>query len=378
MQKQSIRAFAGLTAVAAFTACNANPDHSKDVGRVEVALTATGTDGAHYRLPAGSFVELFAASFDVIETVEGSGDSIAISVPPGSYQAWLYQPDGSISPDWMLEHVDAGGTLLDVVHATLLTALPVTITVTADHTTNLVFSFRIPTGGTVTFDRGTVQVSIEVAQETASSYSFDTVSALTVASRFVGGPSAALLAERLPPVGTTGIQVELGGTVAGDWLEVGGFIEGDLSNMSACAPPGFTIRIATGSAGLQDLMTEVGTGIDPLSLFGAGSLCIQDDGVNNFIRIRASRAGAPTTATFSDLGADQLWFRTILLVQLPHRAYNYANHTLDLGLLMSDTAGGLEILQANVTARQFVDGAIGSTWYSSNMSGTTAFSFDGH
>lgn len=382
MQMRSTGVFAGALVLAGFVACNSSPDHSKDPGRVDVQLVATGTDNARYRLPAGSSVDLFSETpqFDMVTILDGNGDFVDILMPPGTYQATLIKPDGTTGPDWTLEHVDSNGTLLNTVDATLLTALPVTVTVTANDTTHLVFSFRIPTGGTVTFDRGTVEVSLEVTTETAASYSFDSVMGpLTVASRGVAGPNAEQLGAVTPPVETTGLTVEFGGPLTGGWIEFGGAFDGVSYFTTACAPPNLTIRQAAGHTGFVDFMSEVGHGSDSFSLFGPASLCIEDDGVNNNIRVRVSRRGAATSNSFSGLGSDDLWFRAIFRAQLPHRAYDYVNHTLDLAQLMADTSNALPLIQGSLTLRPVVDGSINTTsWYGSQLTGTMNFSFEGH
>jgi len=114
---------------------------------------------------------------------------------------------------------------------------------------------------------------------------------------------------------------------------------------------------------------------------GGMVLCIIDDGTANYVRLRLSRTGTPTTATFTDLitPGQELWFRVQAAGALPSRLYDAQAHTLALGSLMGDFSSlPLNNILSTGRITESTNGAIGNPWYISRYTGTMSFSFVGH
>jgi hypothetical protein len=348
-----------------------------EYGQASIALVGTGADGTAYRLPAGSQIELNSGQFDLVQSLDGNGAEIDVAVPPGQYQATLFDANFATPVSWTLDVVDVAGNLIGNVVATLDTAMPVALAVVSGRSTPIALSFRIPTGASVNFDRGSVSVTLSVSTGQATSYAFDASVSLNVSSVLVPGGSP--LTGVVAGPGTQGLALEVGGPITGDWVETGGEIGDTSASFLVCAPPNITTKIASGNPAFDDFIAEVGTGSDPLSLFGTASLCVQDDGNRNIVRVRLSRIGAPTTPTFQVLGAGPFQFRVIMQAVLPSRAYDYAGHTLNLAQLMADSGAGLQLLSATTTIFDVANNGLTTEEFGSTYaapSGET-FSFTG-
>jgi hypothetical protein len=374
VSKRAVVVVAALLLACESSSPNPNPP-PQTYGQVGVALVAT-SDGATYRLPAGTQVDLNSGQFDLVEHLDGNTPEIDVAVPPGTYTATLFDGNFDTPATWPLDQIDNAGNVIGTVTATLLTATPVSLAVVADRTSSLVFSFSIPTGGTINFARGTVAVTVSFMQQQAQSFAFDASASLTVVASAVSNGS---LAGLVPPPGTAGLSVEVGGPITGPWVEVGGEAGDDANLFSVCAPPHITMQNASGNTAFDDFIGELGTGNDPISLFGPASLCVADDGVQNIIRVRLSRVGAPETPTYGVLGLGTFQFRLILQAVLPHRAYDYAGHTLDLSQLITDSSAGLPLAGTSVTISDVVNNNITNQEYHATFSapGGATFSFTG-
>jgi len=363
-------------AVALF-ACNSGPT-ATDYGSVKLSLVGTAPDGTRYRLPAGSvlFFGSTASTFSLSYVLDGDMNAALISLPVGTYDVDLSGPNGETT-DWTLDRIDAAGNVIGTVHTTLTTPNPTSVTVASGQTTPLAYDFGIPTGGTITFASGNVNVTLNVSDITATSFTFDTDFAFSVSNASFFNPA---LATRLPGVGSA-LQLQVSGTLTGPWQEIGGSGgEGITAQYFVCAPMQPQDKTGIGSAGWSDLVAESG-GADPISALGGLVLCIIDDGTNNYARVRLSRTGTPTTPTFSDLVSpgQQLWFRVQAAGALPSRVYNYETHTLALGQLMGDFPN-LPLNNTLSTGRvtEAPNSTIGNTWYTSRFNGAMSFSFVGH
>jgi hypothetical protein len=85
--RQVIRALCFPLALAACTA----DDGAPSTGRVALAVVATGSDGATYRLTAGTELLMTQTGVPVAFTVRLDGDAavVTVPVPPGLYQTDL-------------------------------------------------------------------------------------------------------------------------------------------------------------------------------------------------------------------------------------------------------------------------------------------------
>jgi hypothetical protein len=376
--KQVVVVVAALFFFVSFSGCgNSNPTTPQQYGQIGIALVATGSDGTTYRLPAGAQVDLSSAQFDLLQQLGGNSPQIDVAVPPGEYAATLFDQNFETPALWNLDRLDAAGNVTGTVAATLVTTMPVAVIVTSSQTSSLVLAFSVPTGGSINFDRGTVAITLTVNQQQAQSFAFDASASLTVRSTVL--PNGSPLAGVVPPVGTSGLSVEIGGPVTGSWTEFSGTAGEGTDSFTVCAPTAITTKIASGNTAFADFVGEIGTGVDPISLFGTSSLCVTDDGVQNFIRVRLSRVGAPTTPTYSVLGSGPFQFRLILQAVLPNRAYNYAGHTLDLGTLMADSATGLVLAPTTASIFNVTNNSITGSQYGATFLAPAgaAFSFTG-
>jgi hypothetical protein len=355
-------------------ACNSNQTPvAHGYGAASVALATTGSDGNRYRLPAESVVEFDAANFSFQQTLNGEDTSLSVSLPIGTYNANLFSPaaDGS----WTLDEVDSTGNVIGSVAATLSTQLPLSVTITSGGSTPVAFAFNIASGGSVSFDNGTAAVSITVTNNPATNYSFALDTQLTVAS---GDEDPSLTG--LPGVGDT-LSFSTAATLSGPWQETGGSSLDGVEIHYACAPlknitkSGTAVSPAT-NTGFSDLVAEVGKD-DINSSLGGAVLCIVDDGTNNYVRVRLSTTGAPTTPTFAGLGTAPLFFRVQASAQLPQRIYDAAAHTLDLSTL-TNSAGlsGAPIYRGLSNAFVQSDD-FGTLYYHASFTGTLNFSLSG-
>jgi hypothetical protein len=357
------------------SACNSNlTPPGQHYGAVSVALTTTGTDGNRYRLPAESVVEFDAPNFSFQQTLNGDDTSVSVSLPVGTYNANLFSPtaDGS----WTLDQIDSVGNVIRSMPATLSTTLPATVTITSGQTTNVVFAFNVASGGIVSFDNGNAVVGITVTSTTATNYSFTLDAQLAVVS---GNEDPSL--SGLPLAGAT-VAFSIAATLSGPWQEIGGNNFDGVKTHYVCAPLSNITKTGTAvspadATGFSDLVTEVG-GNDIDSVLGGAVLCVIDDGTNNYVRVRLSTTGAPTTPTFAALGAQtQLFFRIQASAQLPQRIYDSAAHTLDLSTL-TNTAGLSGAAVYRPFSSSFVETADFATlYYNAGFNGTLNFTLSG-
>ena len=380
LSKQVVVVVAALFFFVSFSGCgDSNPTNPtpQRYGQIGIALVATGADGTTYRLPAGAQVELNSGQFDLLQQLGGNSPEIDVAVPPGQYTATLFDQNFETPAIWNLDRLDAAGNVTGTVAATLLTAMPVSLIVTDSQTSSLVLAFSVPTGGSINFARGNVAITLTVSQQQAQSFAFDVSASLTVRSTVL--PAGSPLVGVVPPVGTPGLSVEVGGPVTGSWGEFGGQAGEGTDAFLVCVPIAITTKIASGNTAFDDLVAEVGTGVDPISLFGTSSLCVTDDGVQNVVRVRLSRVGAPTTATYAVLGSGPFQFRLILQAVLPNRAYDYAGHTLDLGTLMADTGTGLMLAPTTASIFDVTNNSVTGSEYGATFLAPAgaAFSFTG-
>jgi len=377
--KKTATGIAGLALALVLGACAASDETRGEIGSVGVALVTTGSDGAFYRLTPGTRLSLtrgaqgpVQANYDV--SLDSDATSVTFPVPPGDYQAWIYHPAGGYTTEWPLERINPDETW-ETVTADLVTPQPVPLTVVQGATTTLVLELRIPTGGTISFNRGSVAVAIDVGEQQATSFATSLQGTGDVIGTPVfAGAQAETLRTLLPDTGATGLQISVGGQLTGPWEEAGGSAEPDSLAYSICAPLSITSASASGSTGLAALVQETGHGDAPSFLFGPASICIVDggDAVPNQVRIRMSRQGAAETPTFADLfGTDPLLFWIIIRGDLPQRVYDSQNGWLDLDALR-------RAHDLNMTMRPLLgDDVTSEIYYVSTVSGQMTYSFVG-
>jgi hypothetical protein len=341
-------------------------------GDVAAAITATGGDGATYRLTPGTRLTVSGTglpSYDV--GLDGDGAVVSIPVAPGNYQASIYHPNG-YTTEWPLERTLGGTTT--IVTGELITPQPAPLTVVSQETTSFVLQFGVATAGTVTFDRGTVGVSVGVTEQPAKGFTAGADgTGNVVGTPQTDGPNAAALAALLPGAGATGLHVTVSGHLTGPWAEAGGTRDPDGLNQLVCAPFQLDASSASGNDGLVALVAEANHGVAPDFLYGNANLCVVDDGTTSHVRIRFSREGAAETPAFTTiLGTAPALFHVQVIGDLPTRVYNSDTGVLDANALLG--AGSLP-MKLRLQVRDGND--IGSFWYAATATGTETFTFAG-
>jgi hypothetical protein len=371
------KSMTALALGAALAACGLGDDPGSSVGHVGMAVVTTGADGALYRLTPGTRLALALAS-DPSQVsdfaLDGDGAVVTVRLAPGDYQASIYHPDGNFTSQWPLERTN-GNEPMGTVTATLVTPQPVAVTVMTGQTTSLVFQFNVASGGTLTFDRGTVETRIGVATVPASSLSVgaDGTGAVAGTPTF-GGPAEPALRAVMPGAGATGLSVAVTAHTTGAWQDssAGSFESGFF----ICAPAQIDSATAGGNDGFAALIAESGHGSAPSFFGGPANICVIDFGPNspNQIRIRLSREGVAETATLTAaLGAAPALFHNQILGVLPVRVYDNQAGTLDLDALL--VAGGT--LPMTVKAQIRDESDFSSFWYRAVITGQLTFSIVG-
>jgi hypothetical protein len=311
-------------------------DQADSTGSVAVALPATDASGATYRLTPGARLVMASGTFFDELPLDGDG-VVRLDVPAGDYTAELVHDDGH-TVQWPLERTDLDGTTETVI-ATLVTPMPALLTVIADAQTNLALQFQVPGFGPVTFDQGTVEVSIEVAETTAGGVVVEGSGAFTTTTLTTHPSAPPVLLSRLPALGDAS-DVTIGATLTGDWFQA--------SSTAACAPAIFHVA-GSSQPGLADLIAESNDAASTNLCVFAGSPTVQ---------ILGLRVGAATTATFSDLGEPEWLFISSLTAELPAPVFD--GETLDLG-----PAVGTFTVPATVFTRATVrrPGQPSENWY---------------
>jgi hypothetical protein len=360
-------------AVATIIGCSTNQGGTtagkKPHGQVSVALTSTATDGTQYRLKNAYVAFLGQNGTYFSQYLDTTADHILVNLPVGTYNAYLYST--VTGGGWALDLIHADGTDAGPVDGvSLLTVLPVQITVAPNSTVPLVFTFRVPTGGTITFVYGTVDITVDVQKGVADWYSFDGDAISTVSYAQIGGPSASTIATVLPDVGV-GFEATFSGSLVGSWFFSNGYSSGNTTYVRVCTAIDVSLQAPAGGAGVQDLLAEVMTGFNPSS--GYLPLCISDDGTRNMLDLYLYRYGAPTTATFTALTSDDLFFSLELVGVLPARVFDYGTGVLDLGALMGDYE-----LPASAAYVDLYDMTTSTSWYFGEANATYRFHLVGH
>ncbi|HEY5947103.1 MAG TPA: hypothetical protein VIV40_16485, partial [Kofleriaceae bacterium] len=260
-----------------------------------------------------------------------------------------------------------------IVTATLVTPQPSAMNVLDGQTTSLTLQFAIATGGTVTFGKGTVSVTVDVGDQPATSFTTSAQGSGDVTGTpTITGPYAAQLTGVMPAAGTTGLTIAVSAQLTGNWQQAGGAIEVDGSNLSVCAPITVTATMGGGNPGFAALLAEAGHGNGGGFLFGPASICITDFGTSQEVRIRMSRTGAAETSTLATVfGTESVLFWNVLRGTLPTPVYDPANGKLDLSAL----AGTRDLPMRLVTR---IGSDISNLWYVETIVGQMTFSFVGH
>jgi hypothetical protein len=343
-------------------------------GSIGIALVTTGADGATYRLTPGTRLSLTQAGDGAVWDfpLDGDGAVVTLRVPPGDYNAEIYN-DSGFTTQWPLDR-SGGGEPSTTVTATLVSAQPASVTVVSGETASLVFQFSVGTAGMLTFDRGSVDVSIGVSEQPATHFSTSATGTGDVTGGPVfGAPYDQTLPAIMPAAGATGLQISVSGQLSGAWAGDGG--GSPEAGFYICAPMQISSVSASGNDGFAALIAETGHGSAPAFGQNPASLCVIDygDGIPNQVRIRLSREGVAETPTLANvLGTAPALFHHQVLGDLPVRVYDAAQGTFDGNALL-----GTRTLPMTLKTQIRNDSDFSVFWYNERITGQMTFSFVG-
>ncbi|HET7538749.1 MAG TPA: hypothetical protein VFK05_02720 [Polyangiaceae bacterium] len=149
-----------IVALSTLLGCGNSPDRSEGdsarIGTLSAALVATGSDGASYRFPAGTLLDVFSDSFTAVLPLNTDEDVASARLPVGVFQV---APLGATQ----LERTSNGTTTL--VDATLLNVQPIALEIFENQVTSLELRFQVTDVSSVTFSVGSLRVALGVEVE---------------------------------------------------------------------------------------------------------------------------------------------------------------------------------------------------------------------
>lgn len=184
-------------------------------------------------------------------------------------------------------------------------------------TTSLVIRFHIPVVGPISFNTGTVDVSLDVVETATTSIDIAIAApSLTVGSVSMGDLAPAELRDRLPPVNNAGDSETVAIHTDGPWHAV------DIGTV--CAPAMITVG-PMGSAGFVNLAAEA-----PPE--GNEQMCIHQGGVGQnrtVIDVGLLREGTALTPLLSDLGDRQFVIQHVVSFWIEEDLFHGTRVALD-------------------------------------------------
>ena len=313
MKTRIVQIATAVAAAAALAGCAETASDDEDrYGSLATAVTATGSDGATYRMPAGTFVQVYSSTFSDFWSMDGDFQILTVEVPVGDYDVNLSHSAG-YTVEWPLERTNPDATT-ETVTATLVTVQPVEVTVNEGATSSLVFQFQVVDGGTVTFAHGVIDISIDVDVD-ESTVGRTTYSATYTKDGENFGPTAPPeLGDMVHGVGDA-VFHQISVNVVGDWVQ--------NSSNSACSTA--TLIGGTVSLSYIELTREAWLG-------GAtAQLCVYGGIYAPYVFLQTSRTGPAITPTFQALPADEISVFQSMYTVLPDTIFD--GTTLDLGAM---------------------------------------------
>ena len=143
----------------------AAPDDTS-VGSFVVPLL-TETNGIRYRLPDGAYLEITNDAY-FYETVDLSGDETleTVQLPAGEFDITLLHDDVTDTV-WPLTRIDIDDSE-STVDAELISSNPAEVVIVGDETSSLVLHFELSSLENVTFQNGSLDVTLDVDPPFAS------------------------------------------------------------------------------------------------------------------------------------------------------------------------------------------------------------------
>lgn len=326
-------------------------------GRMSVALVTPGPGGTTYELTQGAVLEVRSEAFFESVPLSGNTAAVIISLPVGTYEATLRHPHGFVTA-WPLIRHNADGSTTTVM-GTLLTPMPVGVTILADDQTSLVLSFRVAASGVITFEGGQLDVSADVAVVAATgAFLHFGADEATVTSATIGAGAPPALASYWPAQGTSGLTLILAGEVS-KWEQVSG--------AKVCAGVALGFPNVSGNAAFADLVDETLTLLGPYP----AKVCTYTQGDAHFLEVQLARSGPAQTATLAAQGPGEYIFEAFFAAELPVPIFD--GQTLDLSLL--DWTHGPLPLRGGIAVTR-VTGGDPVLWYQGDLDGVASFAFN--
>lgn len=246
---------------------------AESTGTLSAALTTTGSDGATYAFPSGAYLTVSSPTYSEYIPIDGAGATLSKKLPAGTYTAGLYYSGGSTVLDRTV------GAVTSSVGASWTNPQPVLFTIVDGQTTALVLHFAVQGLADLTFDVGTLQISADVVTQGVSQAGHvDEAGTVNFYQEDYLDPSASYASFLDIDLGVEYTHhLQFQGT--GDWTQYGG---GTL-----CKTGTLTAADLDGSVGLARRGQQV-VGAD-----ASGSICIYDQGANDYVSIYGTRYGAP-------------------------------------------------------------------------------------
>lgn len=353
MTTRLVRCATAVAAAAALAGCAETEPDEDSVGSLAAAVTATGADGATYRLPAGTYVQVWNETFYEYFPMDGDEAVLSIELPIGDYYVSLGHPNG-YTVEWPLDRENVDATT-ETVTSTLLTPQPVSVSIFEEATTTLAFQFLVVNGGTVTFAHGVLDLSIDVdVQESVVGRAMFS-GTYVKGSEFFGPTAPADLGTHVPALGSN-VFHQIVVSVVGDWHQT--------STSSVCS----TAILQSGivSVSIYDLTREAWLP-DATAM-----LCVNGGPYAPFLWLSSSRSGAAITPAFQAYGDYTFYFQQSMSAALPDPVFD--GDTLDVGAL----TGTFELpanLRSDIYAIPGGGSSFESWYYDSNDGATVTFQF---
>jgi hypothetical protein len=339
------RFFTAVMAVA-LAACGGAADGGA-VGEVRVSLVGTGTDGAEYRLPPGTYLHLFNSRFNDSHALTSASEIEVVRVPVGNY-TWALGHSTAYMPEaWELERDDGLGNVESVL-AVLENEQPLTLVVAGGGPSELVLQFRAARGGKIVFQQNDLNVSLDVTSVSTLGGRMVSDTPVLEVTEVLADEAPAELVSRLPSLGQTGFGVTVEGQILDAWEQT------SFSEVCTDVADFAMSTTSSGASGFADVFHE--------AFSTTARLCVSGTAI--YIQLR--RDGEARTTTFSDLGATDLHFSHRIYAQLGVTVFD--GESLDLEALAGLRGGLSAHVYLNVT-----DASSGWTpWYYAELRSESA------
>jgi hypothetical protein len=364
MKLRSAFVFVGLASVivssGALIACSSESTSpaaaaasSGHTGKLSVALSSVGPDGATYSLEQG-YIELDNAQGMFFSSgLYSNGSTVSYNVPTGAYTALIsptYPGGADAGNEWTLTRTQNG--VSTPVVGFLADTLPYQVTILQNQTTSTIFHFTVPTIGDIAMSTGTWTTAIQVDGGTAAAGHVDEIGTFPFTSPETSTNAAlnALFAPWDSPSIAASIQIALTSPFA-------------ASLDSACASGTLALTATASGDGVADAnLLALWNGFDG----SYATVCLDDNlnGNDGAVWVYLFQSGLPQTPAFASLASDGGSPYYGAYIQLTPPAPLYTGSVAELSQLALPTAMQIGLTEAYVSdgpATFFITGGGNST-----------------